>query len=31
MFNLERAEEKAYAWIDNGFIIIYKNNEFTKL
>ncbi len=33
MFNLEGNEEKkeAYAGIDEGFIIIYKNNEFIKL
>lgn len=33
MFNLEGVEGKgkAYAGIDDGFIIIYKNNEFIKL
>lgn len=33
MFNLEGEEGKgkAYAGIDDGFIIIYKNNEFIKL
>lgn len=33
MFNLEGAEGKgeAYAGIDEGFIIVYKNNEFIKL
>jgi uncharacterized protein YbjQ (UPF0145 family) len=33
MFNLEGAEGKgeSYAGIDDGFIIIYKNNEFIKL
>ncbi|MCS3200209.1 hypothetical protein [Candidatus Bacteroides intestinigallinarum] len=33
MFNLEGAEGKgeAYAGIDDGFIIIYKSNEFIKL
>jgi uncharacterized protein YbjQ (UPF0145 family) len=32
-FNLEGNEEKgnAYAGIDDGFIILYKNNEFIKL
>ena len=33
MFNLEDNYEKgdAYAGIDEGFIILYKNNEFIKL